>query len=154
MPIRGNRARLLTVLALVLAAKASLGWSEPGQSARSAGLGSRLFHGFAPLHGRLYTQSDELPNGAARCANCHAYANSTPVPYSSAPRLSAQWLIVNRPRRGGPKSYYNQERFCSLLRTGVDPAYIVINVEMPRYELTDEECNALWVFLTGPSHAA
>src|SRR5215475_6648317 len=136
MPIRGNRACLVPVLALLLGAGA------PND------LGSRLFLGLAPLHGRLYTQSDELPSDVARCANCHAYGDSTPVPYSNAPRLNAQWLLANQRRRGGPKSHYDGQRFCSLLRTGVDPVYIVINVEMPRYELTDEECNSLWTFLT------
>jgi hypothetical protein len=142
MPIRGNCAWLLTVVGLLLGAAAPIG------------LGKRLFVGLAPLHGRLYTQSDDLPSEAARCMNCHAYRNSAPIPYSNAPRLSAQWLLGNRQRHGGPKSHYDRQRFCSLLRTGVDPSYIVINVEMPRYELTDEECSSLWTFLTEPADAA
>jgi protein SCO1/2 len=38
--------------------------------------------------------------------------------------------------------------FCSLLRTGIGPDHIVINIQMPRYTLSDNECRSLWEFLT------
>ncbi len=36
-----------------------------------------------------------------------------------------------------------------MLRDGVDPAYVLLNVEMPRYRISDGDCAALWHFLTG-----
>jgi hypothetical protein len=121
-------------------------------AASPAAMGQRVFDGPVALHGRLYTQADDLPTKIVRCANCHSFGTSPPVPNSNAPRLSSQWLEQLRQRRGGPKSSYDATRFCSLLRTGVDPVHIVINVEMPRYQMTDEECRALWAFLTRTSN--
>jgi hypothetical protein len=40
-----------------------------------------------------------------------------------------------------------------LLRTGVDPAYIVISRKMPRYVLDDEQCLDLWHYLLEQSDA-
>jgi hypothetical protein len=37
--------------------------------------------------------------------------------------------------------------FCKLLRTGVDPASIVIAREMPVYTLNEAQCGSLWTFL-------
>ena len=38
---------------------------------------------------------------------------------------------------------------CALLRTGLDPAYVLINVAMPRYTLNERDCTALWRYLNG-----
>jgi hypothetical protein len=121
-------------------------WADPSSSAASPG--GKLFTGVTALHGRLYTQSDEMPSEVMRCANCHSHGRSEAVAYSNAPRLTREWLVEDRRRRGGPKSHYDAQQFCSLLRTGVSADHAVINVEMPRYALTDEECGSLWVFLT------
>jgi hypothetical protein len=51
------------------------------------------------------------------------------------------------PRRGGPPSAFDRDTFCRLLRTGVDPAWVVVDVSMPRYALSDEQCHALWTHL-------
>lgn len=107
------------------------------------------------LQGRLYTQSEDLPTTAVRCSNCHSHATSTSVPYSNAPRLTREWLQEDRRRRGGPRSHYDLASFCSLLRTGIGPDRIVINIQMPRYALSDGDCRSLWLFLTEePVHAA
>ncbi len=137
-----SRAALLLLL-LCLVPEA---WADSSSSA--AGRGDKLFTGATALHGRLYTQSDEMPSGVVRCANCHSHGRSEAVAYSNAPRLTREWLVEDRRRRGGPKSHYDAQHFCSLLRTGVGPDHIVINVEMPRYVLTDEECSSLGAFLT------
>lgn len=139
-----STATLLLALCLVPCA-----WADASSSAGSPG--EKLFTGATALHGRLYTQSDEMPSAVVRCANCHSHGGSDPVAYSNAPRLTRGWLVEDRRRRGGPKSHYDMKQFCSLLRTGVGPDHIVINVEMPRYVLTDEECSSLWVFLTEKS---
>ncbi len=128
-----------------------IGWTllASAPAAAADAKGSELFSGAAPLQGRLYTQSEDMPTAVTRCANCHAHADSASVPYSNAPRLTQQWLEQDRKRRGGPRSHYDVASFCTLLRTGVGPDRILINVEMPRYSISDADCAALWSYLTG-----
>ena len=38
--------------------------------------------------------------------------------------------------------------FCRLLRTGVDPAYVIIDRVMPTYDVSDAACASLWQYLT------
>jgi hypothetical protein len=135
------KAALLLLLCFVRDA-----WADGASAVASQG--DKLFSGATALHGRLYTQSDEMPSAVVRCANCHSHGRSEAVAYTNAPRLTREWLVEDRRRRGGPKSHYDTQKFCALLRTGVGPDHIVINVEMPRYVLTDEECGSLWAFLT------
>jgi hypothetical protein len=133
-------------LALLLICPAAR--SDDSAGAANATRGGQLFAGAAELQGRLYTQSEDLPTTAVRCSNCHSHASSASVPYSSAPRLTREWLQEDRRRRGGPRSHYDLAGFCSLLRTGIGPDRIVINIQMPRYALSDDDCRSLWVFLT------
>jgi len=57
-------------------------------------------------------------------------------------------LLSSLPRRGGPPSRYELGAFCRLLRVGIDPASVVIPGNMPRYQVTDQECRELWTYLT------
>ena len=141
-----TRLRICTWLALLSICSAA--WSDDSVDATYATRGGGLFTGTSPLQGRLYTQSEDLPAAAVRCANCHSHASSPSVPYSNAPRLTREWLQEDRRRHGGPRSHYDLAGFCSLLRTGIGPDRIVINIQMPRYALGDEDCRSLWVFLT------
>jgi hypothetical protein len=50
-------------------------------------------------------------------------------------------------RRGGPPSRFDAAAFCRLLRTGEDPAGVLLPKAMPRYELDDAQCGQLWRFL-------
>jgi len=63
-------------------------------------------------------------------------------------RLSRHSLASLQPRRGGPPSRFDDSSLCRLLRTGVDPAHVVIQRSMPRYELSDADCRALWAHLS------
>src|SRR5204863_2269697 len=110
---------------------------------------------------RLSGHEIGLPTVATRCINCHAASGTAaggsapdgPArgglaaarPYASP--LSAEWLTLPRSRRGGPPSDYDLGRLCRLLRTGVDPAQVVISTVMPRYDATDAQCAALWQYL-------
>jgi hypothetical protein len=114
--------------------------------------GQAMFSGTVALHGRIYTHVADLPRRVVRCANCHALAEGPDVPYSVAPRLTHDLMVQPRARRGGPPSNYDRERFCALLRRGVDPAFVMISVEMPRYTIDDASCRALWRYLTGSGH--
>jgi hypothetical protein len=65
--------------------------------------------------------------------------------------MSAQ--AVNQPRRArnGPLGHYEWPTFCSALRTRVDPVYITLPIQMPRYTIFDQDCAALWAFLDAKS---
>ena len=123
--------------------------------------GSHLFHGSAPLTGRILGHDEPLPADAAQCQNCHRLESepvasvapkadqTTAQPVETVgPKLGPASLTRAAKRRGGPASAYTAEAFCRLLREGVDPAQIVIPQLMPRYTLSDAECNALWAYLT------
>jgi hypothetical protein len=116
-------------------------------------LGQQLFVGDIDLQGRIRTHLADLPPDVVRCGNCHAAASGPEVPRSLAPRLTRNLLLERRPRRGGPSSSYSLASFCKLLRIGVDPAYVLISLEMPQYTLDDAHCLALWRFLTWSENA-
>jgi hypothetical protein len=82
-----------------------------------------------------------------RCINCHDTNNPAPLSRIAAPELNRTLLLDLRQRRGGPPSRYDEPAFCRLLRTGTDPAYILIARAMPVYTVNDEQCNGLWAFL-------
>jgi len=128
--------------------------TAPAADAVAHDLGRRLFGGEAMLRGTITGHQNALPALASRCVNCHsasavpATASATTNP-SFAPALTRQRLTELTARRGGPPSRYDEASFCRLLRTGIDPAYVLIPRNMPRYELPDADCRALWVYLSG-----
>ena len=136
-----NAARITTVLVTFIGGSCA--------DSRSAALGERLFKGDAPLTGRLSGDPTLLPVGATRCSNCHDAAGSDAATFG--PPLTAKTLLSPRKRRGGPLSQYDLESFCAVLRKGVDPTFIVIDRAMPRYELNDESCKALWNYVRSRS---
>lgn len=120
--------------------------------------GHALFHGQASalgvLPGRVAGHADVLPAMATRCTNCHttgvSAAANTPA---FAPRLDRQSLTQPTSRRGGPPSAYDAASLCRVLREGIDPAWVMVRQEMPRYAATDAQCAALWSFLVSPAPA-
>lgn len=112
--------------------------------------GAALYAGEAPLAGRLFGHDGALPSTATRCRNCHEPGAAPtgpagPGPYAAA--LNAASLQTARPRRGGPPSAFDAARLCALLRNGVDPAHVMIATTMPRYDITDAQCEDLWAYL-------
>lgn len=122
--------------------------------------GAAFYNGAVPLPAHLTGDTDVLPVVASRCVNCHvrpAKASETIVlalaadqassgrPYAAA--LSREWLVTARQRHGGPATQYDSASFCTLIRTGEDPAHVLIPPVMPRYDATDEQCNSLWAYL-------
>ncbi len=134
-------------------------WAQPPSQAGAAASaataheeylrGQALFAGTIDLHGRIYTHVTDMPPRVVQCANCHAVADGPDVPRSLAPRLTHSLLVLPHARRGGPPSHYSRDGFCTLLRKGVDPAYVMISVEMPRYTIDDVNCSAIWAYVTG-----
>ena len=105
-----------------------------------------------PLRGRLAGHPDLLPVVATRCVNCHAVDGSKRPPGAAAfgPALGPATLARALARRGGPPSRYDADSLCRLLREGVDPAWVVIDAAMPRYEIDAAQCQALWASLSHP----
>ena len=116
---------------------------------RSKALGGRLFNGEPALTARLAGDPTLLPSAASRCSNCHQ--NADPNTTSFGPVLTSTSLLNDLKRRGGPPSHYDLKSFCALLRTGLDPAHILIARTMPRYELDEDSCRALWKYVTSRS---
>lgn len=131
--------------ALLCAAAAAAAGNERGHA---------LFTGAAALQGSIVGHTSALPPAAARCINCHAegsaVAGSAASATSFGPLLTRRHLTDALARRGGPPSRYDPAAFCRLLRQGVDPAYVMIKRAMPRYELSDADCQALWALLSDP----
>lgn len=143
-----RRAAVTALLVLVVAACAT--WfalqASPGQ--RVPTQGSRLFNGSEPLAGTLAGHGAALPVSATRCVQCHAGPGSSERIASFGPRLDPSTLLQAVPRRGGPPSAYDLAAFCRALRSGVDPAQVLLPRAMPRFDVDDVRCKALWAYLT------
>ncbi len=120
----------------------------PGVAAVSVRRGEAIYQGKEPLRGRIRGQDDPLPAEAIRCVNCHNPASKDRLSGRSAPRIDGAWLMETRQRHGGPPSSYNQASFCKLLRSGTDPVYVLVAREMPIYEMDDDQCGSMWMFLS------
>lgn len=169
-PRRGLRGPIaIAALASVAIGLAwtGLGWLE---SARTRDAGARLFDGRTPMVARISGHADPMPAGVVACANCHrpvappadarpepaapattaaapAAVASTAVASTAGPVLGRDLLTRPLPRRGGPPSRYDAAAFCRVLRTGEDPAGVLLPRAMPRYEIDAAACDALWRFL-------
>lgn len=137
----------------LLAGMALAGGAASAADEASAARGRELFLGQAPIAARIVGQDFALPAQASRCVNCHgagAVAVAVNASPPAAPLLSAATLEQAVRRRGGPPSKYDAQALCTLLRSGVDPAYVMILRSMPRYEIDDADCRSLWLHLTAP----
>jgi hypothetical protein len=140
----------MTRLGQVLAALLLAGTA--GATAADVARGRALFDGSATLPARVHGQDFALPAQASRCANCHVAAAAPATAAASAvavgaPALTAAALSTPTRRRGGPPSRYDAVSLCTLLRNGVDPAHVMIERTMPRYTISDADCQALWLHL-------
>lgn len=116
--------------------------------------GKHIFFGRMPLKGTIPGQKNLLPPERAACINCHPVGSSPTSDGSFAPPLDRSAILEPRRRRNGPPSYFSLDTFCTLLRTGVDPVYIVVNHQMPRFELDDDQCFDLWQYLMEPDNGS
>lgn len=116
--------------------------------------GERLFDGRQPLAARIQGHAEQLPPAAARCSNCHvpqavrqgaAAAGLRGAAFG--PLLTPATLRQELPRRGGPPSRFDAISLCRLLREGIDPAWVLVPKVMPRYQVSDDQCTALWAHL-------
>jgi len=107
--------------------------------------GRALFEGTQQLTAHLRGRIESLPSVATRCQNCHGRHMGMST---LGPPLALRSLTGLQARRGGPPSAFDEESFCRLLRTGVDPMEVVVRSAMPVYRINDAQCKVLWRFLT------
>lgn len=124
---------------------------EPSNLKALAARGKNIFHGQEAVKGKLYGHSEALPAQLAKCVSCHAPAK-TKSKEKFAPLLTRSWLTETQARRGGPAYAYQKDSFCNTVKTGIDPEYVVLLRTMPRFDLSDEQCLALWTYLTLPEN--
>lgn len=136
---RGLR-RWLMLAALAIVFGGAFWVAEAATDSRTPG--AQLFDGRQPLLARIAGHEQALPAQAWRCANCHTGAQAI------GGALDGRRLTAAQARRGGPASRYDLPAFCRLLRTGVDPAWVLIDRAMPRFEIDDRQCEQLWTHLT------
>jgi cytochrome c553 len=118
--------------------------------------GAQLYDGRIALSGQLRGHDRPLPADALRCANCHEPSRQVVAAGSAAasnnnsfaPRLDQLSLTQFQARRGGPATRYDQANFCRVLRSSVDPGLVLLRKPMPQYALSDDDCQALWLFLS------
>jgi hypothetical protein len=140
LKVKHNRIRFTTFCVLI--APLLFASSEHGVVR-----GQRLFSGVEAVTGTISGHKAAMPAEAVTCRNCHQ-AGDSPARQSFGPRLNRDTLLELHKRRGAPPSTYDEQTFCRILRTGVDPAYIVISPEMPRYQIDEQQCRSLWLYLT------
>lgn len=148
---KGSRRALLARLLIVVCGGCLLlhpwEWKTRKAADDPFSLGRRLYAGEVPLSGSIVGQSNLLSPKTAACINCHLAARQPSSDQAFAPPLKRSALIQAHRRRNGPPSVFSPASFCRLLRTGVDPVYIVVGRQMPRYQLNDQECIELWQYL-------
>lgn len=133
------RGALITAGAML----AALAVAAPVLSAWSARAhGEEIYFGRRALPARIAGHPDALPAMSSRCVNCHDGAQAT------GGALTGSTLTQAARRRGGPLSMYDQAALCRVLRGGIDPALVVVNRGMPRFEIDDADCAALWAYLS------
>jgi hypothetical protein len=137
------RSARVAAIGLALVAMARLAYALG--SCEPASLGCAIFNGQHPLSAHLRDDNSALPAWTTRCVNCHVGASASTT---FAPPLTRDYLLGATRRRGGPISHYDPAAFCHAVKDGVDPAGIVLRKPMPRYQMTDAECSALWRFVT------
>lgn len=114
--------------------------------------GARLFDGREPLTATLAGHATPLPAQTARCSQCHAGPDTQNTAVGQAafpgPPLDGRHLRTALSRRGGPPIAYDVSAFCRTLRDGIDPAHVMLPRTMPRFDIDDTRCEALWTHLT------
>lgn len=109
--------------------------SSAAQSCSSADIGRAIFTGECALAAHLRDDDRRLPPSTTRCVNCHAGTRQA-APFG--PRLTRDYLLSPTARPS-----YKQQNFCRVLRSGVDPAGVVARKAMPRYEISDSDCESM-----------
>ncbi|MFC3695173.1 hypothetical protein [Chenggangzhangella methanolivorans] len=134
-----RRFAVAALVVVALAAAAVLAWRSP------IARGYMLFHGHAALEAKIFS-GVALPVSASACVNCHEGAASG-GPRAIA-RLDRTTFSAPRTPRGGAPVSYDEASFCRLMREGVDPASVMVSRLMPRFDVSDADCAALFAYVS------
>lgn len=151
---RGLIALAVAVLLAIAVVACIDAWRERSAAQAKLTLGARLFDGQEALVGTLAGHAAPLPSGTLRCIQCHtgpAAAAAAPAASNAqalGPTLDRDHLRNALSRRNGPPTAYDLAAFCRALRVGIDPAHVTLPRVMPRFEIDDARCDALWTYLT------
>ncbi|AMM24984.1 hypothetical protein [Variovorax sp. PAMC 28711] len=151
-PWRGLLALTIAMLLAVAVVAGVDGWRERSALQAKLTRGGQLFDGQEPLAGILAGHAAPMPAGAMRCSQCHMGPGpASPVAITAQPLgpiLDRAHLQATLSRRNGPPTAYDLPGFCRALRIGIDPAHVTLPRVMPRFEIDDARCDALWTYLT------
>lgn len=139
-PRAAPRRRIMAAVGIAAAVGAIATAAALSEKAR----GFALYHGWLSLPATIAGTGVALPVSASACVNCHEGA-ATGGPIAIA-RLDGSTLATARRRGGGAVMAYDRDSFCRVLREGVDPSLVTISRTMPRFEVTDRQCEALWTW--------
>lgn len=109
--------------------------------------GYALYHGHLAITGRITGHDSNLPGRASRCVNCHDAKGGSALAVRSIAPLTGASLTEPHFRRGGPETVYAASSFCTVLQNGLDPAHVLVDRTMPRYDLSASDCQALWMYV-------
>lgn len=123
--------------------------TSAAESAQQNEHGKRIFYGLDAVSATVQQNGTTLPTNASKCINCHSAQTPPGAWTGSSQYLSATTMTRMVSRRGGPASVYDQDKFCNAVRNGVDPAGVVLESKMPRYEMSDTQCADMWLFISG-----
>ena len=113
-----------------------------------ASRGELLYRGRIVLKARMANSVDDLAPVATRCSNCHGPdARGVAEAGVNGSSIRGASLTRSQSRRGGPASAYTAATFRDALRSGHDPAGVLLARAMPRYAIPDSDCAALWEYL-------
>jgi hypothetical protein len=125
------------------------GWALPVDAPGGAARGERLFDGREPVAATLAGHTASLPPQLAACIACHGGAAApSSLEVRVAPPLGCTLLSRRHDKQGEPPLLYERESFCRTVRTGSNPNYVMLGREMPRFDLSQAQCDALWIYLT------
>ena len=115
--------------------------------------GKQIYLGGETVIGKIDGHISSLPPSLVKCVSCHTFARQSKLEVESAPPLNRSSLLDPHARRGGPGFSYDKTNFCKTVRTGIDPQYVVLSRTMPRFEISEAQCSALWTYLTDQRNA-
>ena len=141
-----HKAVCLTVCCLCIGPVAKSQLSERDR-------GKQIYLGEETVTGKIDGHISSLPSSLGKCVTCHTFDRQSILEVESAPLLNRSSLLDPRSRRGGPGFSYDKTNFCKTVRTGIDPQYVVLRRAMPRFEISEAQCSALWTYLTDQRNA-
>lgn len=106
------------------------------------------YSGPARMRARLDGIDALLEPSSVRCSNCHGVdAGGIPRGVIKGTNIRSSSL-GNRRSASGASWSYDASSFCTAVRKGIDGSGRILEPGMPRYDITDAQCQLLWNYVT------